>query len=184
MLDAPRRMPVAGGAHLPRPCCRPTGVVHWRDASAAHGGQIPTFFGGAVGIGARNMSVSSTAIAQNFDIKGLKSSGGGNVSLLPIVLDKAAYDDFERGDDDRYSVPIGDATRDGLTVGDIDRAVDVASGVAEVLGGRGGQVGQPGGQDQPGEHLGEVRGAGPELLPLVAQPLRDQGHGLPPLPGS
>ena len=42
---------------------------------------------------------------------------------LRFSLDKAAYDDFERGDDDRYSVPIGDATRDGLTVGDIDRAV-------------------------------------------------------------
>lgn len=38
-------------------------------------------------------------------------------------LDKAAYDDFERGDDDRYSVPIGAATRQGLTVGDIDRVV-------------------------------------------------------------
>jgi hypothetical protein len=36
-------------------------------------------------------------------------------------LDKALYDDFERGDDDTYSVPIGDATRDGLSVGDIDR---------------------------------------------------------------
>jgi hypothetical protein len=36
-------------------------------------------------------------------------------------LDKAAYDDFERGDDDTYSVPIGEATRGGLTVGDIDR---------------------------------------------------------------
>ena len=40
---------------------------------------------------------------------------------LRFSLDKAAYDDFERGDDDRYSVPIGNATRDGLTVGDIDR---------------------------------------------------------------
>ncbi len=36
-------------------------------------------------------------------------------------LGKAAYDDFERGDADTYSVPIGAATRDGLTVGDIDR---------------------------------------------------------------
>lgn len=36
-------------------------------------------------------------------------------------LEKAAYDDFERGDDDTYSVPIGDATKAGLTVGDIDR---------------------------------------------------------------
>ena len=36
-------------------------------------------------------------------------------------LDKRLYDDFERGDDDTYSVPIGAATRDGLTVGDISR---------------------------------------------------------------
>ncbi len=36
-------------------------------------------------------------------------------------LDKRLYDDFERGDVDTYSVPIGTATRDGLTVGDIDR---------------------------------------------------------------
>ena len=36
-------------------------------------------------------------------------------------LDKGLYDDFERGDDDTYSVPIGSATRDGFTVGDIDR---------------------------------------------------------------
>jgi hypothetical protein len=38
-------------------------------------------------------------------------------------LDKALYDDFERDDDDTYSVPIDAATRDGLTVGDIDRVV-------------------------------------------------------------
>ena len=40
---------------------------------------------------------------------------------LRFPLEKAAYDDFERGDDDTYSVPIGTATRNGLTVGDIDR---------------------------------------------------------------
>ena len=77
-------------------------VTARRDAS--HGGQIPTFFGGPVGIGARNMSVSSTAIAQNFAIKGLKSSGGGNVSLLPIVLDKTVYDAMiARTTADQYS---------------------------------------------------------------------------------
>lgn len=42
---------------------------------------------------------------------------------LRFSLDKAAYNDFERGDDDTYSVPIGAATRDGLTIGDIDRVV-------------------------------------------------------------
>jgi hypothetical protein len=36
-------------------------------------------------------------------------------------LEKRAYNDFERGDDDTYSVPIGDATKRGLTIGDIDR---------------------------------------------------------------
>lgn len=36
-------------------------------------------------------------------------------------LEKRAYDDFERGDDDTYSVPIGNATRDGFTIGDITR---------------------------------------------------------------
>jgi hypothetical protein len=40
---------------------------------------------------------------------------------LRFSLDKALYNDFERGDDDTYSVPIGTATRNGLTVEDIDR---------------------------------------------------------------
>jgi len=48
-------------------------------------------------------------------------------------LDKRAYDDFERGDDDTYSVPIGSATRDGLTIGDsnqvaIEKSRDGAAG--------------------------------------------------------
>lgn len=36
-------------------------------------------------------------------------------------LDKRAYDDFERGDDDTYSVPIDAATRDGLDRAEISR---------------------------------------------------------------
>jgi hypothetical protein len=36
-------------------------------------------------------------------------------------LDKRLYDDFERGDDDTYSVPIDKATRRGLDRGDITR---------------------------------------------------------------
>jgi hypothetical protein len=36
-------------------------------------------------------------------------------------LEKKYYDDFERGDDDTYSVPIGKVTRDGFTVRDIER---------------------------------------------------------------
>ena len=36
-------------------------------------------------------------------------------------LDKRLYDDFERGDRDTYSVPIDDAVRSGMRVGDITR---------------------------------------------------------------
>jgi CARDB/PLAT/LH2 domain len=58
-----------------------------------------------------------------------KKSGAGtddDVSLringnLKFPLDKRLYDDFENGDVDSYSVPIGTATQNGLTVGDIDR---------------------------------------------------------------
>lgn len=64
-------------------------VTARRDAS--HGGQVPTFFGGAVGIGARDMSVSSTATAQNYAIGGFQSVGGASVNLLPIVLDQTTY---------------------------------------------------------------------------------------------
>jgi CARDB/PLAT/LH2 domain len=44
-----------------------------------------------------------------------------NIGSHRFSLDKRAYDDFERGDDDTYSVPIGTATRDGLTIGEISR---------------------------------------------------------------
>jgi hypothetical protein len=36
-----------------------------------------------------------------------------------FALDKRLYDDFERGDNDTYSVPIDDAVADGLTTGSI-----------------------------------------------------------------
>ena len=36
-----------------------------------------------------------------------------------FALDKRLYDDFERGDDDTYSVPIDGAVEDGLTTGNI-----------------------------------------------------------------
>ncbi len=42
-------------------------------------------------------------------------------SRLRFPLEKRAYDDFERGDDDTYSVPIDSALRNGLTIGDIDQ---------------------------------------------------------------
>ena len=44
-----------------------------------------------------------------------------NIGSHRFSLDKRLYDDFERGDDDTYSVPIGNATRDGLSIRDIRR---------------------------------------------------------------
>ncbi len=44
-----------------------------------------------------------------------------NIGSHRFSLDKRLYDDFERRDDDTYSVPIGNATRDGLTIRDIRR---------------------------------------------------------------
>ena len=58
---------------------------------------------------------------------GDRSSAGTNDDIYLRVgghrysLDKGLYDDFERGDNDTYSVPIGAATRDGLKLSDIDR---------------------------------------------------------------
>lgn len=40
---------------------------------------------------------------------------------LRFPLEKRAYNDFERGDDDTYSVPLDSALRDGLTIADIDQ---------------------------------------------------------------
>jgi hypothetical protein len=44
-----------------------------------------------------------------------------NIGSHRFSLDKRLYDDFERGDDDTYAVAIGNATRDGLSIGDIRR---------------------------------------------------------------
>ena len=56
------------------------------------------------------------------------SSGAGtdddvylNIGRHRFSLDKRLYDDFERRDDDTYAVALGDATRNGLTIGDISR---------------------------------------------------------------
>lgn len=53
---------------------------------------------------------------------------------LSFNLDKRAYDDFERGDRDTYSVPIDGATRAGMTIGDI-RHVEIAKSRDGVAGG-------------------------------------------------
>jgi hypothetical protein len=53
---------------------------------------------------------------------------------LRFPLDKRLYDDFERGDRDTYSVPIDEATRAGMTVGDI-RQVGIEKSRDGIAGG-------------------------------------------------
>lgn len=65
-------------------------VTARRDAT--HGGQIPTFFGGPLGIGNQSMSVSTIATVRNYSVRGLKSVNNQSVNLLPITMDKTTYD--------------------------------------------------------------------------------------------
>jgi Flp pilus assembly protein TadG len=62
--------------------------------NATHGGVIPTFFGGAIGLSGTPVQVTATAIAQPFNIAGYQSVNGQNVNLLPIVLDSSTYNDM------------------------------------------------------------------------------------------
>lgn len=71
--------------------------------------------------------------SMTIEVRTGKKTGAGtddDVSLrlgpgLSFPLDKRAYDDFERGDRDTYSVPIDGAARRGLTLADI-RYVEIA----------------------------------------------------------
>ncbi|SIO23916.1 Putative Tad-like Flp pilus-assembly [Singulisphaera sp. GP187] len=55
--------------------------------NATHVGPVPTFFGGMMGFKGSNVTVQSTATAQNYSIKGFSSTNSSaNVNLLPIVL--------------------------------------------------------------------------------------------------
>jgi Flp pilus assembly protein TadG len=89
-------------------------VTARRDAS--HGGQIPTFFGGPLGIGAKDLKVTSTAMGQNYAVVGYRSVSGENVSLLPIVLDQDAYNAMmarRTGDVYSYNFPPADSVTAG-----------------------------------------------------------------------
>ena len=72
----------------------------------------------------RNMPVESMTV--RIETGNRRSAGTDddvylNIGSHRFSLEKRLYDDFERGDDDTYSVPIGNATRDGLKIGDISR---------------------------------------------------------------
>jgi Flp pilus assembly protein TadG len=59
--------------------------------NATHGGSIPTFFGRILGVTSSDLSVDSTAIAQNYSVGGFQSVNGQSVNLLPFVLDSSTY---------------------------------------------------------------------------------------------
>lgn len=60
--------------------------------SSDHVAPVPTFFGQVMGFNGTTVNVKSTAIAWNYAVKGYRQkSGGGNINLLPIVLDVTTY---------------------------------------------------------------------------------------------
>jgi hypothetical protein len=60
--------------------------------SSTHGGIVPAYFSRLLGNLGSTVSVSSTAIGQNFTINGFQTvDSGANANLLPIVLDVTTY---------------------------------------------------------------------------------------------
>ncbi len=66
--------------------------------SSNHGGIVPGFFSKLMGFQGSTVSVSSTAIAQNYTITGVQGDDtGSNANLLPIVLDQTTYNAMMAG---------------------------------------------------------------------------------------
>jgi Flp pilus assembly protein TadG len=59
--------------------------------NGTHGGVVPNLFAKLMGFQGSSLSVSSTAIAQNYSVGGFKSVGSLSANLLPIVLDVTTY---------------------------------------------------------------------------------------------
>jgi hypothetical protein len=59
--------------------------------NSTHGGLVPTLFAQLLGFNGANVSVASTAAAQNYSIGGFQTVGTLNATLLPIVLDKTTW---------------------------------------------------------------------------------------------
>lgn len=101
-----------------------SGVIYGFDAFHFKPPHAPFTFLKAVRDGSRFDEPVTSIIARIRT--GDVSLGGTNDSVYLRIndgkrfqLDKRLYDDFERGDHDTYSVPLDDAVRDGLRVGDI-----------------------------------------------------------------
>jgi Flp pilus assembly protein TadG len=65
--------------------------------SSDHVAPIPTFFGQVMGFQGTAVTIKSTAMAQNYTIKGFKSKNNLNAQLLPIVLDQTTYNNMIQG---------------------------------------------------------------------------------------
>jgi Flp pilus assembly protein TadG len=65
--------------------------------SSTHGGMVPAFFSRLLGYTGSNVSVMSTATAQNYAIVGYQSVNNLSANLLPIVLDVTTYQDMLAG---------------------------------------------------------------------------------------
>jgi Flp pilus assembly protein TadG len=59
--------------------------------SASHTGVVPTFFSSLMGFHGTTVTVTSTATAQPYQIKGFQTYNSLNANLLPIVLDNVTY---------------------------------------------------------------------------------------------
>jgi Flp pilus assembly protein TadG len=90
--------------------------------SSDHGGLVPAYFSKLLGNQGTTVQTTSTAIAQNFSIKGFQAvDSGANAHLLPIVLDV-----------DTYNAMIAGQTQDQYTWNPATKTVSVGpDGVTE-----------------------------------------------------
>jgi hypothetical protein len=101
-----------------------SGVVNDRDRFLFQRPHAPFTFLKAVPSGA-TFSTPVTSIRVRIRTADVRNAGTDDNVYLRISdtrrfqLDKRLYNDFERGDDDTYSVPIDDALADGVRLGDI-----------------------------------------------------------------
>jgi hypothetical protein len=99
-------------------------IIHGHDSFSFPRPYHPFTWLRAVPVGARfGQPVRSITLrVHTADTRSAGTDDDVDVQLGPglrLSLQKRAYDDFERDDDDTYSLPIDQATRSGLTLGDI-----------------------------------------------------------------
>ncbi len=99
-------------------------IINGEDSFSFPGSYAPFTWIRSVPVGHR-ASTPVTSMTVRIETADKGSAGTDDDVYLRVggkrfSLDKGLYNDFERGDDDTYSVPIGGATRAGLTLADID----------------------------------------------------------------